>query len=254
MAGCGKDCDRIRTAEERGKDATQLKESVAASRREIDRATEATKDILLGEVLASSGNVNQGAGTTLYDWAVIRVRPERVEGDRSVLALPPQPSSSESDQLLNRLSSLRRMDVLRSWESSIEEGRPKGKQASLAEILQDEDDERPCAILHGRSSGYAVGYINGARDDVRLKLFGEEVRGRLYAIINPRDRSSFSRSGDSGAAVYDRYARLLGTLVRGNDRGEQIGVSYVVPIQETLDHMKSTLDNTPLKMDTLEII
>lgn len=246
----------IRKLHEQGKDAARLQASFDASQNELERATRAKDEdcLVLGRVLASSGNSNRGPQTPLYDWALIRVRPERVGGEGDALDFLPPAEPSEPHPLQRPLHRIGRMNVLQRWLTSIEEGRPHGRQASFAEATQDDTDGRPCAILYGRSSGYTVGYINGMQDDVRLAFGDTEVCGQLYAVLDIGKLGSFSRSGDSGAPVYDQDGRVLGTLIRGNSNCSQIGVSYVVPIQDTLEHMRSTLRHTPYAIEHIDIL
>jgi hypothetical protein len=107
----------------------------------------------------------------------------------------------------------------------------------------------------GRTTGTTIGRVHGSKVNVRTEYSTDEgtvvVHSCEVVVFTSitQARGVFSDPGDSGAAVYDGNANLVGTLWGGwpfkrASGGQMDSIHCVTPIEATEEHIRRHLDGT----------
>ena len=118
----------------------------------------------------------------------------------------------------------------------------------LFDGIKSDFDEIEVQAYSRNSKGLVYGTVNGIKSDVKL----DDLTSSAYTIMGEKHR--FSEPGDSGSFVTTKGGdELIGYIFAGNDDeniSEQRLLSYFIPMEMTLDHMRKVTKKDDLCLYT----
>ncbi|GMK53424.1 hypothetical protein CspeluHIS016_0100100 [Cutaneotrichosporon spelunceum] len=91
------------------------------------------------------------------------------------------------------------------------------------------DDKILYVVKNGRATGTTMGAMNGLESRTRTKLGHGAYQSMELMVMTIVADITFSKRGDSGAAVVDRNGRLVGLLTAGGGARANTDVTYLTP-------------------------